>query len=68
MSAGATDAIVVGAGPNGRQLVFRPTPALDPYRAAAGIYLSSSSTPPGGGVHGMARHLAARSALRHELR
>jgi phytoene dehydrogenase-like protein len=51
-----------------RQLIFRPTVSLDPYRAGAGIYLCSSSTPPGGGVHGMGGYWAARSALRHDLR
>ena len=51
-----------------RQLIFRPTVRLDPYRAGPGIYLCSSSTPPGGGVHGMSGYLAARSALRHDLR
>jgi phytoene dehydrogenase-like protein len=51
-----------------RQILFRPTVALDPYRAGPGLYLCSSSTPPGGGVHGMSGHLAARSALRHDLR
>ena len=51
-----------------RQLLFRPTWSLDPYRAGRGVYLCSSSTPPGGGVHGMGGHLAARSALAHDLR
>jgi phytoene dehydrogenase-like protein len=52
-----------------RQLVFRPMPALDPYwTGAPGIYLCSASTPPGGGVHGMAGYRAARSALRRDLR
>ena len=51
-----------------RQLLFRPWPALDPYRVGTGLYLCSSSTPPGGGVHGMSGFHAARSALRHELR
>lgn len=51
-----------------RQLVFRPMVTLDPYRAGPGIYLCSSSTPPGGGVHGMGGHLAAKSALAHDLR
>jgi phytoene dehydrogenase-like protein len=51
-----------------RQVLFRPTPSLDPYHAGAGLYLCSSSTPPAGGVHGMGGHLAARSALRRDLR
>ena len=69
----AYDANYVGGDINGgiqdiRQLIFRPWPSLDPYRVGAGLYLCSSSTPPGGGVHGMSGMLAARSALRHELR
>ena len=69
----AYDANYVGGDINGgiqdiRQLLFRPWPTLDPYRVGEGLYLCSSSTPPGGGVHGMSGMLAARSALRHELR
>jgi phytoene dehydrogenase-like protein len=51
-----------------RQLIFRPVPSLDPYATpATGIYLCSSATPPGGGVHGMCGYRAARSALRREF-
>ena len=48
-----------------RQLFFRPTPRLDPYTTPArGVYLCSSSTPPGGGVHGMCGYWGARAAWR----
>jgi phytoene dehydrogenase-like protein len=51
-----------------RQTVFRPTVRWDNYRTPlAGVYLCSSATPPGGGVHGMCGVYAARSALRHEF-
>ena len=47
------------------QLYTRPTWSLTPYRTAAkGIYICSSSTPPGGGVHGMSGYHAACVALR----
>ena len=51
-----------------RQLFTRPVAKLDPYATPArGLYLCSSSTPPGGGVHGMCGVWAARSALRREF-
>jgi phytoene dehydrogenase-like protein len=46
------------------QLFTRPVARLDPYRTPhPRIFLCSSSTPPGGGVHGMCGYWAARSAL-----
>ncbi len=46
------------------QLLFRPVRKLVPYRTPLrGVYLCSSSTPPGGGVHGMCGYSAARVAL-----
>ena len=45
-----------------RQMLFRPTPSV--YATSArNVYLCSSSTPPGGGVHGMCGYHAARKAL-----
>jgi phytoene dehydrogenase-like protein len=56
----------IGGGANdGLQLFARPVLAVDPYATPAeGIYLCSSSTPPGGGVHGMCGFNAAKRALR----
>jgi phytoene dehydrogenase-like protein len=62
------DANLVGGDINGgaidaRQFLFRPT--WRQYRTSAqDVYLCSSSTAPGGGVHGMCGYNAARMALR----
>jgi phytoene dehydrogenase-like protein len=51
-----------------RQLFARPVARIDPYSTPnRRIYLCSSSTPPGGGVHGMCGYHASRSALRRAL-
>jgi phytoene dehydrogenase-like protein len=48
-----------------RQLYTRPVLSLSPYRTSAkGVYLCSSSTPPGGGVHGMCGYHAALRCLK----
>jgi phytoene dehydrogenase-like protein len=48
-----------------RQLYTRPVVRLNPYATPVkGLYLCSSSTPPGGGVHGLCGWYAARSAMR----
>jgi phytoene dehydrogenase-like protein len=62
------NANLVGGDINGgaailKQLFFRPTFKM--YRTSLqGLYICSSSTPPGGGVHGMCGYFAARRALR----
>ena len=48
-----------------RQMIARPVSLVDPYRTPIpGVFLCSSSTPPGGGVHGMCGFHAARSTLK----
>ena len=47
------------------QLFTRPTKSLTPYRTSnPNVFIASSSTPPGGGVHGMCGFHAARIALK----
>ena len=49
---------------NVRQITMRPRIVLNPYKTGVpGVYLCSSSTPPGAGVHGMCGFNAANSAL-----
>jgi phytoene dehydrogenase-like protein len=46
------------------QLFTRPVLRWSPYKTSTkGLYICSSSTPPGGGVHGMCGYHAARNAL-----
>lgn len=48
-----------------RQIFTRPALRSSPYRTSAkGLYICSSSTPPGGGVHGMCGYHAAKAALK----
>jgi phytoene dehydrogenase-like protein len=56
----------IGGGANTlRQFLSRPTIRWDPYSTPdPGVFLCSSSTPPGGGVHGMCGYWAASSVLR----
>ncbi|MBP6803791.1 MAG: NAD(P)/FAD-dependent oxidoreductase [Chloroflexi bacterium] len=50
---------------NWRQLFTRPVPRFNPYTTPLpNIFLCSSATPPGGGVHGMCGYFAAQTAVR----
>ena len=54
---------IAGGAADLKQFFFRPTRRT--YRTPTrGVYLCSSSTPPGAGVHGLCGHLAANAALR----
>lgn len=51
-----------------KQLFGRPVLKWNPYKIPAdGMYICSSSTPPGGGVHGMCGYNAAQSVLKNEF-
>lgn len=59
---------ISGGANNLAQFLMRPFPKRDPYATPnPRIYIGSSSTPPGGGVHGMCGYWAARSVLRHRF-
>jgi len=52
-----------------RQLFTRPIARLDPYSTPnKSLFICSSSTPPGGGVHGLCGAFAAKSVLRRAPR
>jgi phytoene dehydrogenase-like protein len=56
---------IAGGRCDGLRLLLRPVPVPVPYATPdPAIYLCSSATPPGPGVHGMCGYHAARAALR----
>jgi phytoene dehydrogenase-like protein len=62
MDANLVGGDIGGGAINLPQFIFRPT-GKSYSTSAPGIYLCSSSTPPGGGVHGMCGYHAAKRAL-----
>lgn len=59
---------VNGGAQFGKQLFGRPVLKWNPYKIPVeGMYICSSSTPPGGGVHGMSGYHAAQSAIKNEF-
>ncbi|WP_372698161.1 phytoene desaturase family protein [Arthrobacter sp. JSM 101049] len=54
-----------GGSLRGTQQILRPVPTLRPYNTSqTGLYICSSSAPPGGGVHGMAGWHAAEAVFK----
>ncbi len=52
-----------------RQTLARPVLRVSPYSTPnPRVFLCSSATPPGGGVHGLCGYFAAQAALRRKLR
>jgi phytoene dehydrogenase-like protein len=59
---------VIGGVMDLSQMFTRPVARWNPYTTPdKGIYICSSSTPPGGGVHGMCGFHAARAALKRSF-
>jgi phytoene dehydrogenase-like protein len=57
---------IAGGAADLAQIFTRPVASFNPYATPIdGVYLCSSSTPPGVGVHGMCGYYAAKAALRH---
>ncbi|MFN2177686.1 MAG: hypothetical protein ACK2U3_17200 [Anaerolineales bacterium] len=48
-----------------REIYICPVPSLSPYKPPLkGVYIFASSSPPGGGVHGICGYHAARATLK----
>ncbi len=59
---------IAGGAQDLRQFLGRTVLRLSPYGTShRGLFICSSATPPGAGVHGMCGYHAARSALRQKL-
>ena len=59
---------IATGGASAWRLIAGPTLRLNPWSTPLrGVYLCSSATPPGPGVHGMCGYYAARTMLRREF-
>ena len=60
----------IGGGANTLdQVMMRPVPRWNPYSTSnSRLFICSSSTPPGGGVHGMCGYWSARTVLKRAFR
>ena len=68
-NANLTGGDIVGGAQTPWQLFFRPACRMDPYSTPAdNIFICSSSTPPGAGVHGMCGYHAARTCLKRSIK
>ncbi|MFW5973074.1 MAG: phytoene desaturase family protein [Bacteroidota bacterium] len=68
MDANLVEGDIMGGSGDLWQTIARPILSPAPYRTPIdGVYLCSSSTPPGPGVHGMCGYNAAELALRERL-
>jgi phytoene dehydrogenase-like protein len=66
-NANLVDGDITGGACTLRGLVARPTLGFSPYQTPVpGLFLCSSSTPPGAGVHGMCGYHAAKAAMRRQ--
>ncbi len=54
---------IAGGAMHAKQILFRPGITNKPYKLNSNIYMASSSTPPGAGVHGMPGYWAAQAAI-----
>lgn len=56
---------IAGGAADLAQIYTRPVASFNPYRTSiSNVFLCSSSTPPGVGVHGMSGYHAARTAMK----
>ena len=56
---------IICGSPTPSQIMTRPVARINPHTTAnPNLFIASSATPPGGGVHGMCGYLAAEAAIK----